>query len=113
MAKTAKPKLKTKGQYDGHVYCGMNTALTHRSNAVVESAFEIDCDPGHYLTFSVVPELTNHGVLALNAGQQFSSGKVAVHLVNVGKEIVPLTQGQKVAVLHMHKVVEFEVIGGE
>jgi dUTPase len=67
--------------------------FNHRCSSIIETDLEIELEEDYKLCFSIVPELANRGMIATNAPGNFKKGKVYAHLINVGREIVEIKNG--------------------
>lgn len=86
---------------------GTKMLFSNRVNAVVEAAGTVNVPEGFKLCFSVHDSLANKGMLALNAPGNFKSGKVFVNLLNAGREIVEVKDGDPLMVVWLEKDQDF------
>lgn len=69
--------------------------------------------PGWRVCFALVPELARKGMVAVNAPGHVVGGEVRVVLLNCGREIVDLRDGDPVVTVWAEPVVEIEWAGAE
>ena len=74
-----------------------SVSMPSRYVAVIDGGVEVEVEDGYCLCFSAVPELSEKGVVITNAPGRVTSGKVALHVLNAGKQIVALSHGTPVA----------------
>jgi len=74
-----------------------SVSMPNRFVAVIDSGIEVEVEPGYCLCFSIVPELSEQGVSITNAPGRVKNGKVVLHVLNGGRNIVNLSHGDVVA----------------
>lgn len=75
---------------------------------VLDTGVEVEVEPGYRLCFSLVPEFSSKGLVATNAPGRFVSGKVTINLLNAGRDIIVLNQGDALAEVWIEKETPFE-----
>jgi dUTPase len=78
---------------------GPKISFPHRFSAKIETGIAVDVPAGYRLGFRLVPSLADRGMVATNAPGHFKSGKLSVVLLNCGREIVELKDGDPLAIL--------------
>lgn len=100
--KAASPKVKYKGYLpEGCVLkakipatiVGPKISFPHRYMATIDTGLEVSVEPGYKLCFALVDALQGRGMVATNAPGHFKSGKVQVTVLNCGREIVEIKDG--------------------
>lgn len=72
---------------------GPKVTFPHRHLASIDTGVEIDITDGYSLRFSLVSQLTDRGLIASNAPGRFKKGKIVVTVINCGREIVEIKNG--------------------
>lgn len=100
--KVTKPKVKFKGQKPegatlkaivSHPVTGKKIAFPHRHSAVISTGVEATVQDGYRLRFALVRELAERGMVLADANLPHYRGPVSVVLLNCGREIVELKDG--------------------
>lgn len=111
------PKVKFKGVApEGRVIkakipttvMGPKISFPHRYSAVIDTGVEVTCPPGTKIDLSLVPALSARGMLGINLAGGVRSGKVVVVLINVGREIVEVKDGDPLVEVTLSADNEFE-----
>jgi hypothetical protein len=100
----AKQKLKVKfkgGKIEGNVIharipkslVGSQINFPHRHMAIIDTGVEVTCPEGYKIGMGLVTNLSSRGMIAVNLAGGLKGGKVIVTLLNVGREIVELKDG--------------------
>jgi hypothetical protein len=87
---------------------GQKINLTHRLPTVIETGTSVVVERGFKLCFALVPELANRGVIATNAPGHFTEGKVWVNILNCGREIIEIKEGDPLITVWLEPIVEWE-----
>jgi dUTPase len=115
--KTANPKVTFKGvKPDGGILkakipttvVGPKISFPHRYMAVVDTGLEVTCPKGYKLGMALVPHLATHGMIATNLAAGVTEGKVTVVLLNVGREIVEVKDGDPLVKVWLEVDHEFD-----
>lgn len=80
----------------------------HRHLAHVDTGVSIVAPSGYRLCFSLVPELTKRGMVATNAPGGITEGNVEVSLLNCGREIVEVKNGDPLVNVWLEKINDFD-----
>jgi dUTPase len=72
---------------------GPKINFPHRHLAVVDTGLEVRTEEKFKLCFKLTPSLASRGMVATNAPGNIKAGKVSVVLLNCGREIVELKDG--------------------
>jgi hypothetical protein len=101
--KAANPKVKYKGVKPDEqgvlkakipaTIVGPRIAFPHRHMAIIDTGLEAFTEVGYKLCFSLVPALQNRGMIATNAPGGIKAGKVQIAVLNSGREIVEIKDG--------------------
>jgi dUTPase len=92
---------------------GNKIVFPHRHSALIDTGLEVYLEKGYKLCFSLAPALAERGMLATNAPGNFTNGRVKVGLLNAGRDIVELKDGDPVAVCWVEQIHEFDWDGEE
>lgn len=107
MAKSKKVKVKVKGVCCKEAFCAKSKyVLTHRVTATVDLG-EVSVEEGFKLCLSLSPALIARGLVA--SPLSFTTGQVSLTVVNVGREIVEIKQGDQVATYWVEPIIPMEV----
>lgn len=87
---------------------GTKVAFPHRHSATIDTGITVKVEKGWKLCFSISPDLAAKGMIATNAPGHLTEGRVALHLLNVGREIVEVKDGDPVAVCWVEPIHDFE-----
>lgn len=87
---------------------GQKLPLGHRASAIIETGVSVTLEPGYRLCFSLIPDLSNRGVVALNAPGHFTEGKVWVNVLNCGREIIEIKEGDPIINVWVEQIVEWD-----
>lgn len=87
---------------------GQKLSLGHRASAIIETGISVALEPGYRLCFSLIPDLSNRGVVALNAPGHFTEGKVWVNVLNCGREIIEIKEGDPIINVWVEQIVEWD-----
>jgi dUTPase len=82
-------------------------SLAHRMTAKVDCGFSMELPPGFRAVLSGNEQLANRGLMVTNPSS-FVQGRVYVLVTNVGKEIIPIEHGMKVAQMSVEPAYFFE-----
>ena len=91
-----------------HPLLGNKIAFPHSHLARIDTGLSVEVDPGYRLCFRLTGRLADRGMVAVNAPGRFSSGPVSVVLLNCGKEVVEVRDGDEVAELWLEPEVPFD-----
>jgi dUTPase len=103
-----RPKVTFKGSkpIDGVVHAKVNNGVMgpkigfpHRHAAKIDTGLDVQVDEGYRLSFRIVPALADRGMVASNAPGRFMTGRVVINLINCGREIVEVKDGDPIAFL--------------
>lgn len=87
---------------------GQKISFNHRTSAVIETDLKVEVEAGYKLCFSLVPELSNRGMIATNSPGNFTNGTVHANLLNVGREIVEVKTGDPLMTVWLEQIIEPE-----
>lgn len=86
---------------------GSKILFQHRYSALVAANMSIVPEQGYKVCFALVPELANRGMMALNAPGNIVDGKIEALLLNVGREIVEIKDGDPLVDVWIEATNEF------
>jgi dUTPase len=84
-----------------------NITLPHRGTAIVDCGVNIELSRGYKAVISANPELASHGLNCSNS-PDVTNGRVRVILNNIGKEILVIKRGDKIAKMTLEPAYFFE-----
>lgn len=87
---------------------GTKINFPHRHMQFIDTGVEVDVPEGYSLRIALWPKLSNKGMVAVNASSRIKNGKITVGLLNCGREIVELNDGEPIATVWVEKDVPFE-----
>lgn len=87
---------------------GRKIGFNHRYFHNMETGLSVETPDGYKLCFSLVPELTNRGMVATNTPGNFTSGPVVIGLLNSGREIIEIKDGDPIATVWLEKIQDFD-----
>lgn len=88
---------------------GRKIAFPHRYSYLVETpTVLVDVEPDHKICFRLVQSLANRGMVATNAPGNFTNGKISVNLLNCGREIIEVRDGEPLIEVWLEKNIPFE-----
>lgn len=82
--------------------------MPHRSSHIIDTGFEVKVEPGYRLCFSLVDSFSNRGLISTNAPGNVRSGKVLVCVLNCGREIVEVKDGDPIVEVWLEADHDFE-----
>lgn len=115
--KAAKPKVKFKGERPesdtlkariNQAIMGPKISFPHRHLQVIDTGVEVDVAPGYRLRISLNPSLADRGMVATNAHLPIKQGPVKVAVLNCGREIVEVKDGDPLVRVWLEADHEFE-----
>lgn len=86
--------------------------LAYRSVVVLDCGFDMEIEKGYKAEVAATDSLASKGLVVLNSPGQVEGGRVRVVLGNVGKEIVKIRHGDKVAKAWAAPVYRFRFAAG-
>lgn len=87
---------------------GDKVTLTHRAMAYVQTGVSVKVEDGYFLCFSLVQELSNKGMMAINSPGNITNGEITVGLLNCGREIISVKNGDPLIDVWLEKIQKFE-----
>ena len=82
-------------------------AFNHRHTAKIDTGLEVDVPEGYKLCIGIVPNLAVKGMVLTNSPGNFTKGKVEAVLLNAGREIVEVSNGDPIVTCWLESVLEF------
>lgn len=86
---------------------GKKVGFPHRHSQVISTGLTVSMEKGYKLCFRLAAGLANRGMVATNAPGNFTEGKVFVNLLNCGREIVEVRDGDPLVEVWIEQVVDF------
>ncbi len=83
-------------------------AFNNRHTAKIDTGLEIEVPEGHKLCVGLVQNLADRGMVLANTPGGFTKGKVEVVLLNAGREIVEVSNGDPVVNCWLEQILDFE-----
>ena len=80
--------------------------MPNRFTGRIGTGVEVQVPSTHCLCTALVPALSNKGLVMTNSGR-FTSGEVCVHVLNGGREIVSVKDGDPLLEMWLEKVEKF------
>ena len=87
---------------------GTKVSLPHRHLKSIESNVEVEVEKGYKLCYSLVPSLIEKGMVCSSAPGNIKSGKVVVTVINCGREIVDIRDGDDLVNVWLEVDTEFD-----
>lgn len=121
MKKQVKPKIRFTGQKPNNnvlmakiptTLIGNKVSFPHRYSAIIDTGFDFECPEGYKLGVRIVSALSERGMIATNLAGGIKKGRIKVILLNVGREIVELKDGEPLAEIWLESDNEFELEEG-
>lgn len=81
-------------------------AFNHRHSAKIDTGLEVVLPAGYKLCVGLVNALAENGMVLTNAPGNFTQGKVEVVLLNAGREIVDVSNGDAIVNFWIEEVVD-------
>lgn len=82
-------------------------AFNHRHTQKISTDLSVEVPTGYKLCIGLVPALANRGMVLTNAPGNFTSGPVEAVLLNAGREIVEVNNGDPIVTCWIEEIVEF------
>lgn len=86
---------------------GKKVGFPHRHSQVIDTGLTVSLEKGYKLCFRLATALANRGMVATNAPGNFTDGKVFVNLLNCGREIVEVRDGDPLVEVWVEQVIDF------
>ena len=83
-------------------------AFNHRHTAKVSLGLDVEVPEGYRLCIALVPNLAERGIVLTNVPGNFTKGPVEAVLLNAGREIVDVSDGDAVVTCWLEQVGDFE-----
>lgn len=83
-------------------------AFNNRHTAKIDTGLEIEAPVGYKLCIGLVPHLAVKGMVLANVPGNFTKGKVEAVLLNAGREIVEVSNGDPIVTCWLEEVIDFE-----
>ena len=83
-------------------------AFNHRHLVKINTGLEVEVPEGYKLCIGLVPALAEKGMVLSNAPGNFTKGKVEAVLLNAGREIVEVNNGDPVVTCWMESIERFD-----
>lgn len=93
----------------GGITTGKNILLSHRSSAKIDTGIKVAVPKGYKLCIAARSSLAEKGLVVTNAPGQIDSdyrGPIQVLVLNVGREIVEIKDGERFAQCWLEKVIK-------
>lgn len=87
---------------------GTKVGFPHRHSQVIETGATVKLEKGYRLCFKLAAALANRGMVATNAPGHFTEGKVFANLLNCGREIVEVRDGDPLMEVWVEQVQDFD-----
>lgn len=82
-------------------------AFNHRHAAKIDTGLEVDVPEGYRLCIGIVQNLAVKGMVLTNSPGNFTKGKVEAVLLNAGREIVEVFNGDPIVNCWLESIVDF------
>lgn len=82
-------------------------AFNHRHSAKISTGLTVDVPEGYKFCIGLVTNLAEKGMVLTNAPGNFTKGEVEVVLLNAGREIVDVNNGDPIVNCWVEQVVDF------
>lgn len=89
---------------------GQKVSFTHRYSLNIDTGTNVKIPEGYVLCFSVSSDLANKGMVATNAPGRVTSGNIFIHLLNCGREIVEIKDGDHIADFWLEEVIDSDFV---
>jgi dUTPase len=83
-------------------------AFNNRHTAKVDTGLEVEVPEGYKLCIGLVQNLAVKGMVLANAPGNFTKGKVEAVLLNAGREIVEVSNGDPIVTCWLEAIVDFD-----
>lgn len=83
-------------------------SFNNRHAAVIETGLDIEVEVGYKLCFSVHRDLAEKGMVVANSPGNVQVGTVSVCLVNCGREIIDIREGDPIAICWVEPIQEYQ-----
>lgn len=83
-------------------------AFNHRHIAKIATGLEVEVPDGYKICVGISQALAEKGMVLTNAPGNFTKGKIDLVLLNAGREIVEVSNGDQVATFWLESIVDFE-----
>lgn len=93
---------------DVYQVVGNKISFNARHSASINTQVFVELEKGYKLCFSVVPELASKGMIDFNSPGNFTKGEIVVGLINCGREIVDIKNGDPIANVWVEQIVDFD-----
>lgn len=100
-----KASLVSTGTYQ---VVGNKISFNARHSAYINTQIFVDVEKGYKLCFSVVPELAVKGMIAFNSPGNLTKGEIIVGLINCGREIVDIKNGDPIVNVWVEQIIDFD-----
>jgi dUTPase len=87
--------------------------LPYRSSVLVDCGFEVELPNGYKATITAHPDFAARGLIVPESPRIIKKGRVQVPVINVGKEIIVIQEGDSFARMSLEPVYMFDWIVGE
>lgn len=87
---------------------GKKVGFPHRHSQVINTGVTVSADKGYKVCFRLVAALANRGMVATNAPGNFTEGKVHANLLNCGREIVEVKDGDPLVEVWVEQIIDFD-----
>jgi len=82
--------------------------LNHRASFKVQTGIRVALPPGFKVCVAILDELAEKGLVVSNAPSQVVGDEVVVQVINVGRELVEIKDGDKIAYAWIEPVYRFD-----
>jgi len=82
-------------------------AFNNRHTAKIDTGLEVEVPDGYKLCIGLVHNLATKGMILTNAPGNFTKGKVEAVLLNAGREIVEVSNGDPIVTCWLEDIVDF------
>lgn len=87
---------------------GPRIAFTHRHLANISTGLTVKAEKGHQVCFALVSSLSSRGMVATNAPGNVVDGEIVVTLLNCGREIVDVKDGDPIVRVWVTQITDAE-----
>lgn len=89
---------------------GTKVSLPHRHLKAIDVNIEVEVEKGYKLCYSLIASLVEKGMVCPSAPGNIKSGKVSVTVINCGREIVDIRDGDDIVNVWIEQDMDFDWI---
>lgn len=82
--------------------------LNHRASAKIQTGIRVAVPQGFKICVAIMEEYAIKGLILSNSPAQISGSEIIVHVINVGRELVEIKDGDKIALCWIEPVYRFD-----